>query len=366
MLWTTKRSLIPSFQPFVLASEKTIVTTWDVVVVGAGHAGIEAAMAAARMGATVCVVTLHKETIGQMPCNPAAGGIGKGHLIAELDALGGIQGWAADRSGIQFRRLNASRGPAVWGPRAQCDKERYGELMRRLLARTTGITTIEGEANSVLVEQGRACGVGLVGGQSIRAARVILTTGTFLGGVLHTGNDRREGGRFGERPSVGLGKCLRALGLELRRFKTGTPPRLHRDSLDYSKMETQVGDHDPRPFSWRTQAVVNKAVCWVVRTPEVVRDIIEENLDRSPLFGGRIDGVGPRYCPSIEDKVVRFPHHKEHTVFLEPETLEGPSMYVNGLSTSLPADVQEMVVRAVRGFEKASFIRYGYAVDTMS
>ncbi len=340
-----------------------MVKTWDVVVVGAGHAGIEAAMAAARMGATVCVVTLHKETIGQMPCNPAAGGIGKGHLVAELDALGGIQGWAVDRSGIQFRRLNASRGPAVWGPRAQCDKERYSLLMRRLLARTRGITIIEGEAKSVLLERGRASGVGLAGGQSIRGECVILTTGTFLGGVLHTGDDRREGGRFGERPSVGLGENLRAMGLELRRFKTGTPPRLDRNSLDYTKLEIQEGDRDPQPFSWRTQAVANKAVCWVGRTPEVVRDIIEENLDRSPLFGGRIDGVGPRYCPSIEDKVVRFPHHKEHTVFLEPETLDGPSMYVNGLSTSLPADVQEKVVRAVPGFEGASFIRYGYAVE---
>ncbi len=340
-----------------------MVKTWDVVVVGAGHAGIESAMAAARMGATVCVVTLHKETIGQMPCNPAAGGIGKGHLVAELDALGGIQGWAVDRAGIQFRRLNSSRGPAVWGPRAQCDKERYSIMMRRLLARTQGITVIEGEANRILFERGRATGVGLAGGTRVCGRSVILTTGTFLGGVLHTGDDRREGGRFGERPSVGLGENLREMGLELRRFKTGTPPRLDRNSLDYTKLEIQEGDHSPQPFSWRTQAVVNRAVCWVGRTPERVREIIEENLDRSPLFGGRIDGVGPRYCPSIEDKVVRFPHHKEHTVFLEPETLHGPSMYVNGLSTSLPADVQEKVVRAVPGFEKASFIRFGYAVE---
>lgn len=352
-----------SFQPSVWASENTMVTAWDVVVVGAGHAGIEAAMAAARMGASVCVVTLNRETIGQMPCNPAAGGIGKGHLVAELDALGGVQGWAVDRSGIQFRRLNASRGPAVWGPRAQCDKEHYSLLMRRLLGRAHGVTVVEGEANTILLERGRASGVSLAGGQQVRGRSVILTTGTFLGGVLHTGDDRREGGRFGERPSVGLGENLRAMGLELRRFKTGTPPRLDRNSLDYTKLEIQEGDHNPQPFSWRTRAVVNKAVCWVGRTPAVVREIIEENLDRSPLFGGRIDGVGPRYCPSIEDKVVRFPHHKEHTVFLEPETLHGPSMYVNGLSTSLPADVQEKVVRAVPGFEKASFIRYGYAVE---
>lgn len=320
-------------------------------------------MAAARMGASVCVVTLHKETVGQMPCNPAAGGIGKGHLIAELDALGGVQGWAVDRSGIQFRRLNASRGPAVWGPRAQCDKERYSQLMRRLLYGSRGITVIEGEASSLRVERDRVSGVGLAGGQSIQGRCVILTTGTFLGGVLHTGNDRREGGRFGERPSIGLGKSLRGLGLELRRFKTGTPPRLDKNSLDLTKLEIQEGDTDPQPFSWRTQTVANVAVCWIGRTPEVIREIIEENLDRSPLFGGQIDGVGPRYCPSIEDKVVRFPHHKEHTVFLEPETLNGSSMYVNGLSTSLPADIQERVVRAVPGFEGAAFLRYGYAVE---
>lgn len=350
-------------RPFVSGNEVLMTNSWDVVVVGAGHAGVEAAMAAGRMGASVCVVTLHQETIGQMPCNPAAGGIGKGHLVAELDALGGVQGWAVDRSGIQFRRLNASRGPAVWGPRAQCDKERYSQLMRRLLFGTRGITVVEGEANSLQVKKGRVAGIGLADGRSIRGAAVILTTGTFLGGVLHTGNDRREGGRFGERPSIGLGENLRALGLDLRRFKTGTPPRLDKGSLDLTRLEVQEGDAVPQPFSWRTRSVVNAAVCWIGRTPEAIQEIIEENLDRSPLFGGQIDGVGPRYCPSIEDKVVRFPHHKEHTVFLEPETLNGASMYVNGLSTSLPADVQELVVRAVPGFENATFLRYGYAVE---
>ena len=336
---------------------------WDVIVVGAGHAGIEAAMAGARMGATVCVVTLDENTIGQMPCNPAAGGIGKGHLVAELDALGGVQGWGVDRAGIQFRRLNASRGPAVWGPRAQCDKERFSQLMRRLLLGTRGITVVEGEVVGVLFRKGKAEGVHLAQGESLRGKRVILTTGTFLGGVLHTGGDRREGGRYGERPSVGLGANLRELGLDLRRFKTGTPPRLHRDSLDYTRLEIQEGDLNPKPFSWRTRSVLNRAVCWVGRTPEAVGDIIRENLDRSPLFSGIIDGVGPRYCPSIEDKIVRFPHHKEHTIFLEPETLGGTSMYVNGLSTSLPVDVQERVVQAVPGFEDAQFIRYGYAVE---
>jgi len=336
---------------------------FDVIVVGAGHAGIEAAMAAARMGVLVGVVTLHRETIGQMPCNPAAGGIGKGHLIFELDAMGGVQGWAVDRAGIQFRRLNRSRGPAVWGPRAQCDKERYAELMRRLLSRAQGITVIEGEVAEIVVAAGRVVGVQLAAGERLQASCVILTTGTFLGGVLHTGAERRAGGRFGERPSVGLGDSLRRRGLELRRFKTGTPPRLDRRSLDYSKLEIQNGDASPRPFSWRTTSVSNRVSCWVGRTPERVQEIIRENLDRSPLFSGRIDGVGPRYCPSIEDKVVRFPHHKEHTVFLEPETTDGPSMYVNGLSTSLPKDIQERVIRTVPGFENARFLRYGYAVE---
>jgi len=352
---------MPSFP--LSASGNSDVETFDLLVVGAGHAGIEAAMAAARVGAQVCVVTLHRETIGQMPCNPAAGGIGKGHLIVELDALGGIQGWAVDRSGIQFRRLNASRGPAVWGPRAQCDKERYSLLMRRLLEGAGNLRIIEEEVTGLMTTDQRVAGVRLAGGGNVGARKVVITTGTFLGGILHTGEDRREGGRHGERPSRGLGDEFRALGLELRRFKTGTPPRLHRDSLDLDRLECQEGDEDPAPFSWRTRRVVNRAVCWVGRTPEAVCTIIEDNLERSPLFGGRIEGVGPRYCPSIEDKVVRFPHHREHTVFIEPETLNGPSMYVNGLSTSLPADIQERIVRAVPGLERARFLRYGYAVE---
>lgn len=335
----------------------------DIVVVGAGHAGIEAAMAAARMGVSVGVVTLHRDTVGQMPCNPAAGGIGKGHLVAEIDALGGIQGWAVDRAGIQFRTLNASRGPAVWGPRAQCDKGRYSTLMRRVLSRAGNVVLMEGEVNGLSVNRGRVVGVRLASGETIRCRRVIVTTGTFLGGILHTGDDRRAGGRFGERPSLGLGDSLRALGLALSRFKTGTPPRLHRASLDYERLDEQRGDPSPTPFSWRTTRVANRAVCWVGRTPPEVQTIIRDNLDRSPLYGGRIEGVGPRYCPSIEDKVVRFPHHEEHTVFLEPESLDGDSMYVNGLSTSLPADVQEAFVRAIPGFERAAFLRYGYAVE---
>lgn len=336
---------------------------FDVIVVGAGHAGCEAAAAAARMGARVAVVTLHRRTIAQMPCNPAIGGVGKGHLVKELDALGGLQGWAADRSGVQFRLLNASRGPAVWGPRAQCDKERYGTLMRRIIEGLAGITVIEGEVAGLVVGDGAVTGVRLADGARLGGRRVILTTGTFLGGLLHTGEHRRPGGRFGEAPSVGLGADLRSLGLELRRFKTGTPPRLERDSLDLTRLEEQPGDVDAQPFSWRSQRVENRCVCWVTRTPPRVQQIIRDNLHRSPLYTGRIDGVGPRYCPSIEDKVVRFPHHDEHTVFLERETLGGQSIYVNGLSTSLPEDVQEAVIHAVPGLEGARFLRWGYAVE---
>ncbi len=340
-----------------------MASTYDLVIVGAGHAGAEAAAAAARLGARVGVVTLDPATIAQMPCNPAIGGIGKGHLVCELDALGGIQGWAADRAGIQFRVLNRSRGPAVWGPRAQCDKGWYSTIIRRLLAGLPGIELITGEVVGLITGDGGVEGVRLSGGERLAASCVLLTTGTFLGGILHTGGESRPGGRFGERPSVGLGAALAGLGLELRRFKTGTPPRLHRESMDYHAMEEQRGDGQPRPFSWRTRAVANRVPCWVARTPESIQTLIEDNLHRSPLYSGKIQGTGPRYCPSIEDKVVRFPHHRQHTVFLEPEGLYSDSMYVNGLSTSLPKDVQEMVVRSIPGFEKAIFLRYGYAVE---
>jgi len=335
----------------------------DLVVVGAGHAGCEAAMAAARMGARVELVTLHADTVAQMPCNPAMGGIGKGHLMAELDALGGIQPWATDRAGLQFKMLNSSRGPAVWGPRAQCDKARYTQLMRRLLAGTPRINVVEGEVVGLVTGDRRVEGVILRDGRRIGGRSVVLSTGTFLSGVLHTGGDRRPGGRFGEEPSAGLSVALTALGLKLLRLKTGTPPRLHRESVDFGRLEVQEGDPSPRPFSWRTRSVANRAVCWVTRTPPVVQRIINDNLDRSPLFSGAIEGTGPRYCPSIEDKVVRFPHHTEHTVFLEPEGLHTPSIYLNGLATSLPRDVQERIVRSIPGLEGARFLRYGYAVE---
>ncbi len=339
------------------------MSRFDVVVVGGGHAGCEAAAAAARMGASVALVTLDCRTIAQMPCNPAIGGIGKGHLVAEIDALGGLQGWAADRAGIQFKTLNRSRGPAVQGPRAQCDKAAYQRSIRRVVEKLRGLTLIEAEVAGLAIKAGRAAGVILHGGDRLEAGAVILTTGTFLGGLLHTGEEQRPGGRLGERPSNTLGKALAAAGLELRRFKTGTPPRLHRASIDFDQLEKQAGDAAPRPFSWRTRTVRNRCVCWVTRTPPEVQAIINDNLHRSPLLSGAIKGVGPRYCPSIEDKVVRFPHHKQHTVFLEPEGLDSNSIYVNGLSTSLPADVQEAVVHTVPGLQRAEFLRYGYAVE---
>ncbi len=336
---------------------------FDLVVVGAGHAGCEAAMAAARMGCRVAVVTLDRGRVAEMPCNPAVGGIGKGHLVVEVDALGGVQGWAADRAGIQFRVLNRSRGPAVRGPRAQCDKVRYSLLMRRLLERTRGVALLQDEVVGLVQGDGGVAGVLTASGRRLAAPAVVLTTGTFLRGLLHTGPEQREGGRLGEPPARSLSGELERWGLELRRYKTGTPPRLDRDSLDYGRMEAQEGDPAPRPFSWRTRSVRNRARCWVTRTPPVVGEIIRDNLHRSPLFAGVIRGTGPRYCPSIEDKVVRFPHHEEHTLFIEPETLDGESMYVNGLSTSLPAEVQEAMLRVIPGLERARVLRHGYAVE---
>jgi len=338
-------------------------TSYDIVVVGGGHAGCEAAAAAARMGASVALVTMDEYHLASMPCNPAMGGIGKGHLMHELDALGGVQAWASDCAGIQFKTLNESRGPAVWGPRAQCDKLRYERVVRRILNAINGLELIQAEVTNVMTGDNGVQGVILRDGSRLSARAVVLTTGTFLRGLMHTGFEQRAGGRFGEPASAELGKELPHLGVRTRRYKTGTPPRLARASIDFSVLQQQTGDEPPRSFSWRTRRVRNTEVCWVTRTPEIVQRIITDNLDTSPLYTGRIEGIGPRYCPSIEDKVVRFPHHTQHTVFLEPEGADSQSIYVNGVSTSLAKHVQEQVIRAIRGLEQAQFLRFGYAVE---
>jgi tRNA uridine 5-carboxymethylaminomethyl modification enzyme len=336
---------------------------YQVIVVGNGHAGVEAAVAAARMGDSVAIVSMSREAAGRMPCNPAVGGIGKGHLTVELDALGGVQGWVADRAGIQFKVLNSSRGPAVWGPRAQCDKERYSRIMGRVLRGIRRIDEFEGEVTELIVGEDGVRGVVVGDEMRIKGKSVILTTGTFIGGALHTGLRKSSGGRVGEASSIKLGEAIERLGVGLVRYKTGTPPRLKRESIELGRLEKQNGDSKPRPFSWRTREVKNKDCCWLTRTGPEVQRIVRENLDTSPLYSGRIEGTGPRYCPSIEDKIVRFPHHEEHTLFLEPETVGSGLIYVNGLSTSMDRRVQEMMVQSIRGLEKAEIIQYGYAVE---
>jgi tRNA uridine 5-carboxymethylaminomethyl modification enzyme len=340
----------------------------DLIVVGGGHAGIEAAIACARLGARAALVTHARSEIGRMPCNPAIGGLGKGHLVRELDVLGGEMGRVIDRTGIQFRILNRRKGPAVRAPRAQADKHRYQEAMAGVVAATEGLTVIEGDAVALLDDgaapRRRVTGVQLADGRTLRAGHVILCTGTFLRGLMHVGTSQTRGGREGAASSEGLSPDLRRLGLTLRRLKTGTPPRLHADSIDTSGLEPQPGDTDVRPFSFRTRSFAPPShLCWLASTNERTHAIIRANLHRSPLHGGVIDGLGPRYCPSIEDKVVRFADRDRHLVFLEPEGLDTDEIYVNGISTSLPADVQEDLVHSIAGLEHARLTRYGYAVE---
>jgi tRNA uridine 5-carboxymethylaminomethyl modification enzyme len=335
----------------------------DVVVVGAGHAGIEAALACARMGHAVTVLTLSADACGRMSCNPAIGGLAKGQIVREIDALGGEMARATDETGIQFRVLNTGKGPAVRSPRAQCDKLLYERRMSRLLAAEPRVTLVEDSAEEVLVEGGRA--VGVRGKKSEHPARaVILTTGTFLRALQHCGELKRAGGRLGEPSADGLSGSLAALGFEVGRLKTGTPARLRRDSIDFDRCVRQPGDAVPTPFSHFTTSLPQRQVdCWITHTHEGTHRILRDNLHRSPMYSGQITSTGPRYCPSIEDKVVRFADKERHQLFLEPETLEGDSIYVNGASTSTPPDVQEAFLRSVPGLEKAEFLRYGYAVE---
>lgn len=340
------------------------MNAFDVLVIGGGHAGLEAAHASARMGLSTVLLTADLAAIGRMSCNPAIGGLAKGQLVREVDALGGLMGRLADAAGIQFRILNRSRGPAVWGPRAQCDRALYSRLAREALEATPNLTRVRGMAEDLLVGRGRVAGAILEDGSTIPARAVVVTTGTFLHGILHTGERQTPGGRVGERASTGLSGALTRLGFRLGRFKTGTPPRVHRDSVDYEACQPQQGDDPPVPFSFRTASLPREqALCWLTATNEKAHAIIRENLRRSPMYSGQIAGIGPRYCPSIEDKVVRFADKPRHTIFLEPEGADAEEIYVNGLSTSLPEDVQRALLREIPGLSDATMLRPGYAVE---
>jgi tRNA uridine 5-carboxymethylaminomethyl modification enzyme len=346
---------------------------YDVVVIGGGHAGAEAAWAASRLGAATALVTLDPARVGQMSCNPAIGGLAKGQMVREVDALGGLMGLAIDNTGIQFRMLNRSKGPAVWGPRAQADKYRYAREVQRLLSTCPNLDVVAGEVAEIETVGGAVRSAALSDGRRLACRAVVVTTGTFLRALMHTGERRTEGGRVGEEAAKGLSGCLVRLGLELGRLKTGTPPRLDVETVDLSKFEAQPGDDDPMPFSflneyadasagaWRPP--LEQAHCWIGATNAAVHDLIRANLHRAPMYSGQIQSTGPRYCPSIEDKVVRFAEKQSHHLFLEPEGLDTNELYCNGISTSLPADVQEQILRLIPGLDRARVLRHGYAVE---
>lgn len=337
---------------------------FDVVVIGAGHAGCEAANAAAQLGAKTAVVTFNLDLVAQMSCNPAIGGIAKGHLVREIDALGGLMGRVIDKTGIQFRMLNRSRGPAVQAPRAQADRSLYRQQMRRELESIPNLFLRQGEVVELLVEDERIIGVELMDGRTFRAEAVVTTTGTFLNGLIHIGQKRFSSGRSGELPSIKLAENLRHLGFRIGRLKTGTPPRLDSRTIDFKQFEEQPGDETPTPFSFTTKSIEQPQIpCFIGYTTQEVHQLIRENLDRSPLYSGQIKGIGPRYCPSIEDKVVKFPDKERHQLFLEPEGYHTYELYLNGFSTSLPADLQKELVRQIPGFENVVIIRPGYAIE---
>ncbi len=337
---------------------------YDVIVVGGGHAGCEAAAASARLGARTALLTLNRSMIAQMSCNPSVGGIAKGHLVREIDALGGLMGEVADRTGIQFRLLNRSRGPAVRAPRAQSDKRRYRDEMQRLLAGIGNLEILEGEAARLISAGGKVQAVHTGEGRELACKAVVLTTGTFLNGLCHVGEHKFQAGRSGERASLPMAECIRELGFRVGRLKTGTPARLERESIDFGRFAPQGGDDEPTFFSFRTETVsLPQTLCWLGSTNADVHRLIRENLHRSPLYGGEIKGIGPRYCPSIEDKVVKFPERGCHQIFLEPEGLDTNVIYLNGLSTSMPLDVQRGMLERIPGLEKAVMLRPAYAVE---
>ncbi|PTV95279.1 tRNA uridine 5-carboxymethylaminomethyl modification enzyme [Rhodobacter aestuarii] len=337
---------------------------FDVIVVGGGHAGTEAAHAAARVGVRTALVTMRRADIGVMSCNPAIGGLGKGHLVREIDALDGVMGRAADRAGIQFRLLNRRKGPAVQGPRAQADRKLYRQAMGELTEAQPNLEVIEGEVTDLILCDGRVAGITLADSSEITAGAVILTTGTFLNGIMHIGDQRAAGGRVGDAPSIRLAQRLKDLEPRLARLKTGTPPRLDGRTINWDILESQPGDEDPVLFSFLNRKPYARQIsCGITHTNEATHEVIRTNLQRSAMYGGHIEGVGPRYCPSIEDKVVRFADKSSHQVFLEPEGLDDYTVYPNGISTSLPLEVQEAYVRSIRGLEAVTILQAGYAIE---
>jgi tRNA uridine 5-carboxymethylaminomethyl modification enzyme len=346
------------------------MTAFDVIVIGAGHAGVEAAHAAARLGCRVGLCTLSRDTVAHMPCNPAVGGTAKGHLVREIDALGGLMGLAIDATGIQFKLLNRSRGPAVWSPRAQADKRRYAAWVTGALEREPNISWLPGQAASLDVESGRIRAIVMDDGERHTCGALVVTTGTFLNGLIHIGPEQRPAGRHGEPPSRALAESLKSFGFEGGRLKTGTPPRLHRNSIDFDRAVSdgvfaeESGDAEPTPFSFLTHAAPrNQVRCWLVYTTARVHALVRRHIDQSPLFNGQIQGIGPRYCPSLEDKIMRFPDRERHQIYLEPEGIDVDEIYLNGFSMSLPRDVQHEIVRALPGLEEADVLRPGYAVE---